>query len=352
MGKQSNSSLPCVSIHQDDIGSNEETFEIWRASVAPYFQCYPISSFSKNLKQSFKQINAGKFLYSDITMAAQRYTRNHKTHRDFTEADHILLETYKVGYNCTRNGNSDFIENGGISAINLGQPVDASCSENARNVVLVLPRQWLSENIPRLGSANGPIFERHSIQERLFKDFMTTMETQLAIADTNGSLVIAESLIAMLDVLCLKNNFDVSDSISDNIKLSIKKYINTNIGDLSLTADKICNRFFMSPSTLYRLFREEGGITTLIRECRLEACFKAFHNPINAGMSVSEIALKCGLYNSNYLSSQFREKYGLTPRQLREKQQEVEWSNKYRIPADKTVEQVVCDMLNWARYLD
>ncbi|CAG9295489.1 helix-turn-helix transcriptional regulator [Celerinatantimonas diazotrophica] len=351
MEKQNRILLPCVNLNQDDIGSSEETFEIWRASVTPYFQCYPISNFSENQKLSFTLINAGKFLYSDVTMPAQQYTRNHKTHKDFTEADHILLDTYAAGYNCVRNGNSDFIEDGGISAINLSQTIEASSNENARSIAIVLPRPWVLENIPRLALATGHIFERHSIHERLFKDFITMMKEQLLIADAKESLILADSLMAMLDVLCLKNDFDASESIGDSIKWSIKKYINEHIGELSLTADTICNQFFMSRSTLYRLFKEEGGITAFIRECRLAACFKALHNPINMGNSVAEIALKCGLSNSNYLSSQFREKYGLTPRQIRERQHEVEWSNKYRLPTDKRAEQVINQMIHWARCL-
>lgn len=342
--------LPYVSIHQDNIGSDEETFEVWRASVSPYFQCYPTSSFSKNLKQSFTQINAGKFLFTEIAMTAQKYTRNHKTHKDFSEADHVLLETFDVGYNCTRNGYSNFIENGGISAINLSQSIEAFCSD-AQTSLFVLPRQWLLENVPRLAVATGPIFERHSIHERLFKDFIINIKKQLLTANASEVLVIADSLITMLDVLCLKNSFDASESIADNLKLSIKKYINDNIGNLSLTADTICSQFFMSRSTLYRLFKKDGGVTTVIRECRLTACFKALHHPINSDNSIAEIALKCGLSNSNHLSSQFRDKYGLTPRQIREKQREVEWSDKYRIPVDKNTENVVNNMVNWARCL-
>ncbi|CAG9297390.1 helix-turn-helix transcriptional regulator [Celerinatantimonas diazotrophica] len=351
MEKQSNIILPYVSVSQDNIGDNEEIFEIWRASVSPYFECYPVSNFVENLQQSFTQINSGKFLFSEITMAAQQYTRSHKTHKDFSEADHILLETFESGYNCTRNGDSHFIENGGISAINLSQPVEAVCSENAKASIFVLPRQWLLENIPRLAVATGPIFERHSIHERLFKDFISSIKKQLLTAGAQESSVISDSLIAMLDVLCLKSDFDVSESIDDNIKSSIKKYINENIGNLSLTADTICNQFFMSRSTLYRLFKEDGGVTSIIREYRLAACFKALHDPINAKSSVAEIALKCGIPNSNYLSSQFRDRYDLTPRQIRERQREAEWSDKYRIPADKKTDYIISNMVNWARYL-
>jgi len=351
MERQRNNPFPSVSVSQDDIGSNEEMFEIWRVSVAPYFQCNPLSSFTKGLKQSITQINAGKFLYTDVTMAAQQYKRSNTTHRDFGETDHILLETFETSYNCTRNGSTEFIENGGVATIDLSQQVESFCSENAKNSLFVLPRQWLQENVPSLVLEKGLIFERNSINERLFKDFMKSVKKQLLVADVKESSVIADSILAMLDVLSLKSDFDASESIDANVKVSIKKYINQNLGNLWLTAGKICDQFFMSRSTLYRLFKEEGGVANVIKENRLEACFKALHDPVNTEKSVAEIALACGLPNSNYLSSQFRDKYDITPRQIREKQREAEWSEKYRIPPDKSAEQVISNMASWARSL-
>lgn len=344
--------LPRVTISQDDVETNEEMFEIWRASAAPYFQINPLSDFKNNtLKQSITQINAGKFLYTDVTMSAQEFIRNSKTHSASGDEAPILLETFSSGYNVVRNGDTEFIENGAVSAISLTDPVIASCNDNARNNLFVLPRDWIRENVPNIAITRGHIFVPNSLNERLFKDFMESTKQHLLTAKASEATVISDSLLAMLDVLSLKSHFDPSESIDSSLKYSIRKFIKSNLSNLRLDADYLCQQFFVSRSKLYRLFNDEGGVANIIKQYRLEACFKALHNPINAHKSVAEIALQCGLTNSNYLSRQMRQAYGVTPRNIKDQQHELEWSDKFKVPDNDKAKQVITHMTKWAEFL-
>ncbi len=84
----------------------------------------------------------------------------------------------------------------------------------------------------------------------------------------------------------------------------------------TLTVEEIARVCRSSPSGLYRLFREELGISPIayLNTLKLShACLLLEHT----SRSVSEIAAECGLCDPYYFSKLFKKKYGLSPVQYR-----------------------------------
>ena len=96
------------------------------------------------------------------------------------------------------------------------------------------------------------------------------------------------------------------------------RYIALNLNDPELSREKIAEASGTSIRTLGRLFSELIGtpvIQYVIRQ-RLEHVCGMLALP---RFSIKEIALRCGFQSAGFLSAQFRQHYGLTPKEYRRK---------------------------------
>ena len=85
---------------------------------------------------------------------------------------------------------------------------------------------------------------------------------------------------------------------------------------------------------------------TYIQERRLAACRRALTLPRNAGRPIYDIALDCGLSNPSHLSTLFRERFGLSPSEVREAAQH-RWRQAGQDPAAERLPSVET-MRRWA----
>ncbi|WP_025122442.1 MULTISPECIES: AraC family transcriptional regulator [unclassified Serratia (in: enterobacteria)] len=98
---------------------------------------------------------------------------------------------------------------------------------------------------------------------------------------------------------------------------SICMYIQDNYAN-DLTRDRITALFKISPNHLSRIFREEGtmNFVSYLRWVRLgkaKMILQKYHLHIN------EIALRCGFRDSDYFCRQFKQQFGMTPSEYRDR---------------------------------
>ncbi len=104
-----------------------------------------------------------------------------------------------------------------------------------------------------------------------------------------------------------------------SLRAKIRKYIETRFSDSNLDIDAICRHVGTSRATIYRLYRNEGGIANFIKRLRLRAVRYALLNPNNFD-SIQEIARSFGFVDSSHFSRSFRKEYGVSATALRSSQ--------------------------------
>ena len=94
------------------------------------------------------------------------------------------------------------------------------------------------------------------------------------------------------------------------------QYIEENFCDPALDISRVCEKGFISPSSLQRAFLQRFGISPkqYIIKLRMN---KALQLLIENHLCVKEISFACGFSDEKYFSRAFREKYGYPPSQLR-----------------------------------
>ena len=309
--------LPTASLQPGQL-SNEEMFWHWRRSLMPFFDCVPLADPGappEPLKST--QYHVGEFLFVDAEYPQQRFVRDAAWARRHDDADHVLLQVFLRGTNGGINGDSTFVEEpGGVYAVNLGYETDAA-SNGADTMSLVLPRDWLGDNLPSLRDARGAVFAKDSMAARLFGDFMLSLRRNLPHATVDDAPLISRNLVGFLGSL-LAHEDPVSTEARTGTFQALQRHIDDNLGDPELGADGLCARFRMSRATLFRLFKDHGGVRNYIQRRRLMACFKAMRSPRQADRLIYDIGLDYGFTNPSHLSTLFRQHFGMSPREVRE----------------------------------
>lgn len=298
--------------------TDEELFWHWRRSLVPLFDCVPISdpdAPAHPLKST--QYHVGEFLFVDAEYPQQRFVRDAAWVRRHDDADHVLLQVFLRGRNTGINGDSAFVEEaGGVFAVNLGYETDAT-SSGADTMSLVLPRDWLAERLPSLRDASGAVFAKDSMASRLFTDFLLSLRRNLPNATVADAPVISRALVGLLGPL-LSRDDPTAVEAQTGAFLAVQRYIDGNLGDPGLGADSLCAHFRMSRATLFRLFKDQGGVRSYIQRRRLMACFRALSSPREADRLIYDVGLDFGFTSPSHMSTLFRQHFGMLPREIRE----------------------------------
>lgn len=101
--------------------------------------------------------------------------------------------------------------------------------------------------------------------------------------------------------------------------IAIRRYIDQNIASPSLSAEKLSDLFGLSRASLYRLFEPVGGVGTYIRSARLSRAHQEIVAPQNGGCRAGHIAMRLGFPSPAAFNRLFKETYGVSPKEARER---------------------------------
>lgn len=311
------SPLPSIAIKPGTV-SNEELFWQWRGCILPYFESIPLVDPREPTRQPDVEIyNGGRFLFFDSKFASQRFVRDAAWQRQHDDSEHFAIQYYLRGGNEVENGGQDYsVRAGGVYGVNFGYQVEARALDS-EVLTVVVPRNELTLHLPELTAAKGTLFVPGSMGARLFGDYLASMGRNLPMATRGDADLMADSVIGLLSVLRADGDPSSRDARHGAFQ-AIRRYIDDNIGDLSLGVTRLCNRFRMSRASLYRLFEDHGGVRNYVQRRRLVATFKALTEPTNLGRGVFDIALDYGFTSASHFTSRFRAEFGLTPTQVRD----------------------------------
>lgn len=99
---------------------------------------------------------------------------------------------------------------------------------------------------------------------------------------------------------------------------NIQRYIRTHIEDSSLRVDNLCSEFNLSHTQFYRKVKSLTGMgpNELLRMIRLQKAKELLADP---KLTVSDITYSVGFSSPSYFTKCFRDAYGITPSEFREK---------------------------------
>lgn len=113
----------------------------------------------------------------------------------------------------------------------------------------------------------------------------------------------------------VENNLpDISLEKQHSFKVELDDFILNNLKDDQLSNTNLANHFSLSERNLFRRIKQATGQSpaSYIREIRLQKARLILESQTE--LTVSEVALKCGITNLSYFSSTFKKRFGKSPR--------------------------------------
>lgn len=241
--------------------------------------------------------------------------------RDFT------LTTLIEGEARIQQGDSEFTLKPGELAIIAGDtPYSISYTQHSHRVLVQIPENVFAERI--LGRKTLAFEARPLISSGLVPIVINLIQSLMFEAEQLGETdqhTLAESLLELSGAV-IRASVNQEQARQNKAQAALMQriltYMDEHFTDCHLTPEKIAEANGISMRYLHRLFQQSGiAVSKSIWERRLKATREDILNPAKCKMRIGEIAFNRGFNDTAHFSRSFRERFGITPTQLRKKAQ-------------------------------
>jgi AraC-like DNA-binding protein len=292
--------------------------DFWREVTRPFYETTPlIGSESTLLEGTIRLRQVAELQSVSVTFNAQRYNRDRRIIA-WSGLDQYLIAVVGADMSGDFAGTSVKAGSRDICVLDLAQVLQSDVAAGGMFSTLV-PRRTLAK---ATGNANlhGVILKAHLPMTKLVTAYLDGLN------DFGGQLSddeVAAVQEALVTILAAALRGEQSDGAGDLQPLSIAlrqralDFIDRNIKNPDLSPDLILRHFNVSRAHLYRAFAEDGGISSVIWDRRLDEAFLELTRADVTAQSIAEIAFALGFSNGTHFLRRFRTRFGLTPSEAR-----------------------------------
>jgi len=285
--------------------------DYWREVTRPAFET--VRNPNDQQKTFFGEISAkqvGEIVLGSTKFNAQRYIRDQRSISSFGLDNYMIQIVTSGTLRGDFNGISSQAFVGDISIMDMAYQFQSEVTAGSR-ISLVLPRSHMQRS-----GLNGNIHGRILTSEDPLTAFLIDcaqgfLKVSPHLNDTQIE-GIQNSIIDMFTLGLNGKEFNHAESSTMSVitKQRILDFIDSNIENPGLSTDSIQKRFKISRSHLYRIFAEDEGIATVIRNKRLSLAFKRLTASAGKRVHLAELAYQSGFSDYSSFSKMFQEKYG------------------------------------------
>ncbi len=306
--------IPVLDFDDGDVPSDAR-FELFHDTVAPLFDTSPIGEAS-----AFGS-RATDYLVDDLVVSRLRHRpqamRRTMRHLSTGASDALAVQVHLSGTMRGRSGDHvvrNDVEHIGI--IDLALSFSAVCSD-VDVIWVVVPRHRLrgTGGLVRRIHVDSP---RGRVVASAVRDAVDRLEAGAVTEPTHLADRLADAISSALEV----GDFRPSEA---ELALVARDHVRAHLDDLALDAASLMGALHCSRATLFRLFKDQGGIATYVRDQRLDRCLDDLLHADADGRTVGSIATRWGFENPSHFHRIFTERFGTPPSMLR-----------HRAPKDRT----------------
>ncbi len=218
-----------------------------------------------------------------------------------------------------QNGQQNYVVSGSLrrqcaDAIHVSRHCDQSirqCPTDSDIFILYVPAG-------RLGLLPNEHFPSRTIPTvtpvgAMIRSMLLSLPQSLSHCTKEEGAVLADSLCAFLKpVLHYPADIEATD-VAEFRYAAIQRYIEENIKDPALGSEKLCNAFGVSRPTLYRLFKDTGGVMAYIAQRRTHHVYAELSRLSPRWGLIRTVAEKFGFHDMTQFTRTFRKHVGMNP---------------------------------------
>jgi len=185
------------------------------------------------------------------------------------------------------------------------------------------PLEQLSLLIPRERVvAHDFLYERRPVitwmldspQGRMLANALISLWQTLPNADAADAPTLAGGILGLLNGLISPDPVPRQALVPQEALLgAMQRFLSTRLADPVLRVDQLVQSFRCSRATVYRCFKECGGVQSYIRTQRLAHCFRDLRRLAPSRLTVREVAERWGFVDMSHFYRVFKQQFGITP---------------------------------------
>lgn len=235
---------------------------------------------------------------------------------------HVQLEgTAEI----TQDGKTFILTENALAIVPGGIPYMVNYPEKGRKIILRIPYRVFHERLlgREVRDFGAAVFGNDGLVPVVISLLKSlTLEEEGALTDIE-QFTLADSFLSLIGaVIRSRSKSGVKDSEKNQgARLCrILSYLEENFSDHQLTPTRIADANFVSVRHLHGLFQQSGTtVSKWIWNRRLKAGREDLLDAAKASLTICEIAYSRGFNDSAHFSRAFKDRFGLSPGQLRAK---------------------------------
>lgn len=292
--------------------SEEERLDLWADTVRPLFFVSPLGPTGVEPATLARGWMMDRLVFCEAKFGPQI---SHRTRHDHIahSADAVVVQTYVYGAQEGEIAGAEMrigAEEVNVTDYSRGH-AGRSTSTHVRSVVVS------HDLIGYDPSLHPPTmrFGTDTVVGRVRRQTLLAIHADLDLTTVADAPRVAQGFIGLLRSVLFT---DASKAQATPVfaaarARAIRAYISAKIGDERLTVDALAARFNVSRATLYRDFKDEGGVERFIMSRRLEAALQALAFGAAERGAISSAAQRFGFVSTAHFSREFRSRFGVAP---------------------------------------
>lgn len=245
-------------------------------------------------------------------------------HRGGTVQGPVLVGYQRRGSSCVvQDGRSAILKPGQFALYDTARPYELHLGRSCDQIVLSFPAELAASRFGRtLELTARAIGDRRTLGQIASAVFLRLgrIDGPCGTAAEHHLRDVASSAIAANVAAVAETLPDPQRSGRALILMRSRAFIEDNLGRCELTSGDIAASVGVSVRYLQELFQADG--TTLMSHvwsCRLQRARRLLDETAWRGSSISQIALACGFQDFSHFGRRFREAFGMSARELRQR---------------------------------
>jgi len=314
--------------------TGRDAFEQWHEACRPIFEVKPLGNLNA-YQTAFEFYNVDGLVFNHAQYAATSF---HRTSRHVSSgaseffALQLLLRGREVGES---NGDALRMSPDRIVLRDWSRP-NHSFSEAVEQVSVVIPRDriTLRDELHRREPAAS--WSLQSPQGMMLANALMSIWRGLPHANTADAPELSSGLLGLINGLLSSHPAPNESKRMQQASLAaMKTFLSQRLWDADLEADHLLRAFHHSRPTIYRMFKESGGVRAFIQEQRLTEILRELSRSEKETLSVAEVARKWGFSDVGYFHRAFKKRFGLTPRDAARSANQTELSAPHASPRSR-----------------
>lgn len=298
-----------------DQTSSEEHADLWSDAVRPLFFVSPIRGHRSHVATLGKSWLLDRIVFCEAMFGAQVAHRT-KRHLSAGVADALVVQTYRYGQNW---GEIDGVPiQIGVGEVNV---MDYSRAHVSRSRPTHVRSLVIAHDLVGYDPAIHPPtirFGTETVIGYVLHETIAAIFEKLDYISRAEAPIVANGLIGLLRSVLLSDASLTATTPDFTIarNRAIRSYVNQQIKSERVSVENICAKFNVSRATLYRDFKEEGGVERFILGRRLEAALTTLAFGSKQRGAVSRTAEQLGFSSTTHFSREFKRRFRFTPTEV------------------------------------